>query len=129
MTEDEAKAKRCCGPAICGIAANLDETGLMIRLCSGSACMAWHWIEVVADRAITRNITEDQETMVQRIKSHPHEMSIWTKPEGEPPMPPGEGWEAISIMKQSPGYLEGVYEREWIRKVRPEGYCGLGGRP
>lgn len=46
MTEEEAKAKSCCGPADCGRAIDTDPAasplgGAMRRVCEGSACMAW----------------------------------------------------------------------------------------
>ena len=51
MTEDEAMAKRCCGPTGCGfgraIRGTLNPDGtcsanyLEVRFCIGSACMAW----------------------------------------------------------------------------------------
>lgn len=49
MTEEEAKAKRCCGPEGCGERNHQDLTRqdqqfaimLLPRFCIGSACMAW----------------------------------------------------------------------------------------
>lgn len=47
MTEDEAKTKRCCGPDGCGTlvgnpaAKNDIALPVLIRVCIGSACMAF----------------------------------------------------------------------------------------
>ncbi len=45
MTEEEAKAKRCCGPMGCGSAApGTTDHADGVRFCIGSACMAWRWV-------------------------------------------------------------------------------------
>jgi len=51
MTEQEAKTKRCIGPADCGrlveISKRMTNAGdtltARIRVCIGSTCMGWRW--------------------------------------------------------------------------------------
>lgn len=39
LTEDEARNRACCGPEQCG----KYDPDVSLRLCIGSACMAWRW--------------------------------------------------------------------------------------
>ncbi len=135
MTEDEARMKRCCGPIGTGellyphmSSYRTDEKLTFPRQCIGSACMAWRWLSDGLERVTTRNLTDDQETMSERIRSHPTERSIWKKPEGEPPTPPGDGWLPMGEMRQATNYADGVFERTWERQVKRHGYCGLAGK-
>jgi hypothetical protein len=98
---------------------------MMKAPCMGAECMKWEWEDVVEELAITRNLTTDQETMTARIKSHPHEMSVWKKPIGEPPTPPGNDWERDGPMQSAPNYLDGTMEQRWARRRRKYGRCGL----
>ncbi len=41
-TEDEAKAKVCCGGSGCGTVRTYDDGTYRVH-CLGSACMAWRW--------------------------------------------------------------------------------------
>jgi len=50
VTEKEAKLLRCCGPVPCGTLSEMayQEPGGPVhyrRLCIGSECMAWDWID------------------------------------------------------------------------------------
>lgn len=97
--------------------------------CIASDCMAWRWVNDGFEYATTRNLTDDQEQMAKRIKTHPTELSIWKKPEGEPPQPPGGGWEPDGEMQQARNYAAGTFERNWKRPVNGHGYCGLARSP
>jgi hypothetical protein len=57
MTEDQAKASRCCGPEGCGQAVGGLQQAMSggaigsIRLCIGSQCMAWRWAKAPGEMA------------------------------------------------------------------------------
>lgn len=111
-TEEEARGKTCCR--------TLEDS------CIASKCMAWEFTDGEWERVRTQNLTDDQKTMVKRIKSHPHELSNWKRPEGEPLPPPGEGWIPDGEMKEASNCAAGVFGRGWKRSINQRrGDCGL----
>ena len=149
-TEDEARMKWC--PAARMVVAerkthlilnkaNFNRTGIegddpqephipRATFCIASDCMAWRWADPRYEYIRTLNLTDDQERMAERIKTHPTERMVWKRPDGEPLPPPGEGWTPAGDMEKARGYVDGVFDRRWKRpRPNQRGYCGLAGKP
>ncbi len=91
MTEEEAKTTRCCGPEGCGRvirtdvvydAANVNAIGFTtVRVCIGSACMAWRSY-LVAHEILPVGETPQREGMSPvggRIKSPRGDVQEWSR--------------------------------------------------
>lgn len=133
-TEDEARKKAChrtlCPDIWSNPKENEGECRTATTPCIASDCMAWEWSEFKHEYVRTHNLTDDQEKMAERIKSHPTERSLWKRPEGEPLPPPGEGWIPDGDMEQAHGYADGVFARNWKRRRLGRcGDCGLKRKP
>ena len=141
-TEDEARMKWC--PHARAVEMDGDEpaTGYPVGnrsavgrghpfcRCIASDCMAWRWADRKYEYVRTLNLTDDQEKMAERIKTHPSERLVWRRPEGEPLPPPGEGWVPAGDIEKARGYVDGVFDRRWKRpRPNQRGYCGLAGKP
>lgn len=111
MTEDEAKAKRCCGP---------DNTGDALYRCIASACMAWRWHSWSSRSEVgTPDKLIDDPKSGTRLQPNP---------------PDGDGWRRLDTdaAHQLPGWStwhKDNYGKSPIWGQSARGYCGLAGRP
>ena len=127
MTEEEATAKRCCGPAGAGAyqvpplhSVDIDSTGGILghslvpdqaRVCIGSACMAFRWSEPVR---------------METVLLHREDLR-----------PPGDGWVSGGEVEWTPKTKEDPLGQRttplprwsWERPYPRAGYCGLAGKP
>ena len=113
MTEEEAKTKRCCGPADCG---HYNSKPYPARWCLGSECMAWRTIPLKPRRS-TKLATEANAAVIEALRAGQLITAI------------KEHRSASGLpLKEAKDFCEALRAEMFPQPISPQGFCGLAGR-